>query len=102
MCKVDALAVQKALACFPLSFPPFFSSTECDCHQCRTAAMQVMTYGPDNNDPGWVLQQRELGVSGVIVDDVAGTVNCLDIMHGGSSPLSTVSEGPMLKVQLAS
>ena len=34
--------------------------------------LQMMTYGPCNNDPKFVLRQRALGVHGVIVDDVAG------------------------------
>ena len=31
---------------------------------------QVLTYGRQNNEPGWVRQQALLGVHAVIVDDV--------------------------------
>ena len=39
------------------------------------AAMQVLTYGLQNNDPAWVRHQYTLGVQGAIVDDVEGVVS---------------------------
>ena len=39
------------------------------------AAMQVLTYGLENNNPAWVRHQYMLGVQGAIVDDVEGVVS---------------------------
>ena len=38
-------------------------------------AVQVLTYGLQNNDPAWVRHQYTLGVQGAIVDDVEGVVS---------------------------
>lgn len=50
-------------------------------------ALQLMTFGVDNNDPAWVLQQHlQLGVAAAIVDDVpkvaAGLVAGLELDGG--------------------
>ena len=53
------------------------------------APLQVMTYGLANNDPAWVLEQRDAGVVGVIADDVHTIVDCVRGDIGGGSPTST-------------
>ena len=32
----------------------------------------MLTYGLENNDPGWIQQQARMGVAAAIVDDVDG------------------------------
>jgi glycerophosphoryl diester phosphodiesterase len=38
------------------------------------SAVQVMTYGTENDNEDWVQAQRDMGTSGVIVDNVANIV----------------------------
>ena len=40
----------------------------------RDQGLRMMTYGSSNDDVEWVLKQRELGINGVIVDDVEAVV----------------------------
>jgi hypothetical protein len=53
-----------------------------------------MTYGPKNNEPAWVLQQRAMGIHGVIVDDVASIVDSMSEAAGGS-PVSSIDLFPL-------
>jgi glycerophosphodiester phosphodiesterase len=40
-------------------------------------ALKVLTYGRENDDPSWVLEQARLGVHGVICDDVPAVLSAL-------------------------
>ena len=44
--------------------------------EAHAYGLVVMTYGEENDDPEWVLEQEKLRVHGVIVDDVVGISNC--------------------------
>lgn len=54
------------------------------------AGLRLLTYGLENDSPDWVMQQQALGVTGVIVDDVAGLMGALG---GGSSAAARVPAG---------
>ena len=40
-------------------------------------ALKVLTYGRENDDPSWVVEQARLGVHGVICDDVPAVIAAL-------------------------
>lgn len=46
-------------------------------HETLEAGLQMMTYGQDNTDAGYVEEQYAAGVRGVIVDDVSSVVEAL-------------------------
>ena len=69
MCTVAAIG-EGADICLVLSEIPL-SRCSNDC----CFAVQVLTYGLQNNDPAWVRHQYTLGVQGAIVDDVEGVVS---------------------------
>jgi glycerophosphodiester phosphodiesterase len=52
--------------------------------QARTAGLKLLTYGLENDSVSWVLQQQQLGVTGVIVDDLEGLMTAL--RNGSASP----------------
>jgi glycerophosphodiester phosphodiesterase len=43
----------------------------------RSKGLTVLTYGLENDNINWVLRQQQLGVTGIIVDDVQGLMNAL-------------------------
>jgi len=69
MCTVAAIG-KGADICSVLSEMLLF---RCSTDYCP--AVQVLTYGLQNNDPAWVRHQYTLGVQGAIVDDVEGVVS---------------------------
>jgi glycerophosphoryl diester phosphodiesterase len=52
--------------------------------QARAAGLKLLTYGLENDSVSWVLQQQQLGVTGVIVDDLEGLMTAL--RNGSASP----------------
>eukprot|EP00775_Hariotina_reticulata_P010736 gene10736-10892_t len=44
----------------------------------RSKGLKVLTYGLENDNINWVLRQQQLGVTGIIVDDVQGLMNALN------------------------
>jgi hypothetical protein len=52
--------------------------------KARTAGLKLLTYGLENDSVSWVLQQQQLGVTGVIVDDLEGLMTAL--RNGSASP----------------
>lgn len=52
--------------------------------QARKAKLKLLTYGLENDSVSWVLQQQQLGVTGVIVDDLEGLMTAL--RNGSASP----------------
>lgn len=52
--------------------------------QARSAGLKLLTYGLENDSVSWVLQQQQLGVTGVIVDDLEGLMTAL--RNGSASP----------------
>jgi glycerophosphodiester phosphodiesterase len=52
--------------------------------KARTAGLKLLTYGLENDSVSWVLQQQQLGVTGVIVDDLEGLMVAL--RNGSASP----------------
>jgi glycerophosphodiester phosphodiesterase len=46
----------------------------------RAQGVKVVTYGLENDDPAWVLRQQQLGVFGVIVDDVPRITGALPLL----------------------
>lgn len=68
------------------------SELQCDPESAQAAVrsgLQVMSYGLANNDIMWVHRQRELGVAGVIVDDVPTIVDAASTTKGTSESFST-------------
>jgi glycerophosphodiester phosphodiesterase len=45
--------------------------------QARANGLKLLTYGLENDTLAWVLQQQQLGVTGVIVDDLEGLMTAL-------------------------
>lgn len=52
--------------------------------RARTSGLKLLTYGLENDSVSWVLQQQQLGVTGVIVDDLEGLMTAL--RSGTASP----------------
>lgn len=52
--------------------------------KARIAGLKLLTYGLENDSVSWVLQQQQLGVTGVIVDDLEGLMVAL--RNGSASP----------------
>ena len=52
--------------------------------KARSANLKLLTYGLENDSVSWVLQQQQLGVTGVIVDDLEGLMAAL--RSGAASP----------------
>lgn len=47
--------------------------------------LKVLTYGRENDDPAWVVDQARLGVHGVICDDVPAILGALRGAAGGEA-----------------
>lgn len=44
----------------------------------KSKGLRLLTYGLENDDVDWVMRQQQLGVTGVIVDDLQGLVTMLN------------------------
>ncbi|KAF8065766.1 LRRC1 [Scenedesmus sp. PABB004] len=55
--------------------------------------LKLLTYGLENDDPGWVLTQQRLGVAGVIVDDLSGLMRALGAAAAGQGAAAAAAHG---------
>ncbi|GBF91679.1 glycerophosphodiester phosphodiesterase [Raphidocelis subcapitata] len=54
-------------------------------------ALRLLTYGADNDDPAWVLEQARLGVRGVICDDVPRVLAALRAAAAAAGAVAAVA-----------
>lgn len=64
--------------------------------RARNQGLKVMTYGLENDDVEWILEQSRLGVHGAIVDDVARVVpQCIRQFQSMSDVKESAIQSPM-------
>lgn len=67
--------------------------------KARLAGLKLLTYGLENDSVSWVLQQQQLGVTGVIVDDLEGLMTAL--RRGAASPPPVIATSTASEAALA-
>lgn len=57
----------------------------------RANGLRLLTYGLENDDVDWVFKQQQIGVTGVIVDDLQGLVGMLNGAQRGAELVGQVA-----------